>query len=1023
MVFEFFAYWNGEQIRDLFEAVVALTSGGDYLGLLKSVMLLGFLCVITVCALRYRGIDAMSFVFAALIFYTVTLVPKVDVNIRDDRAGTVYVVQNVPLGIAFMAGTTSHVGHWLTQSFENVFTAVDAERFSRFGMVFPQRAVSALLAAGPVTPQGRLLVGDFNRYCVVPELVDYPEKIDALTQSGNLWQTITQAGWLNPARRTPDLDNNWIGCDEAAVVIENHLNTVEVPAIERHLAMKLIPDSVDASNLILRVLPQSESLLLGISRSLSTSIKHSVFMNTLGEDIANVAALANHPLSMASNLAKSQGNLASEINYRTMAQIAKDALPKVRNALEFVILASFPLVFIMMIALGHMSMMLLRSYLTLLIWIQLWAPISAVMNYLMVTVDAHPMNQIIAEYGANTVFAANLIREFGASSQAIAGFLTIMAPIIAFAIAKGSDMATAQLASSIMAPAQNAAQSQGAGLASGSINLGNASWGNVSTNNVSGNKNDLSTSFTSADMLRTASAYGSVTRAGNGTVTGMSVTPVSMGVTNSVGLGDNASAATSSSLSTGYGYSQSVHALQSMATQTSDRAMAGFTRLLNTEISRQSGLMSKDSSQMSMSETLSASTSQTLSSSLSNSESASIQSSGSVNTTIHPSSESTTLSHNMVNNVNRYLDKPQKASDASAAHTYSTKPDTSSTNSSFGNSMSVKTVKAEPGTYLSSGLKLSTLQNQIDTATGQKSSASNTECQEAYQTLLSATRQIAERTQDSAIRNAAQSFESQLTNAFNLSQSKGFEQSSHRVAQQSTGYVSNQDIRTMMDTSPHALQKATDIFGSPEAAQSALFHSAQARSYFAQQLQDDIREQTPVNSNMQPLSPQTVDAMGRTHQSDFTNEQQGYLHNAMDANRLDTRNAQTRTIGDKSVYETPDTGNIEKSVNAHQLKTHDQSSGLEQSMLQERGATNVAKALYDEKQSGIPTVINNAYLGGFLYSSPTQYQEKLHDEKQNVPALKQSLQTIGEKSRDVELSELELITQKQRDISKTTEPQ
>ena len=113
MVFEFFAYWNGEQIRDLFEAVVALTSGGDYLGLLKSVMLLGFLCVITVCALRYRGIDAMSFVFAVLIFYTVTLVPKVDVNIRDDRAGTVYVVQNVPLGIAFMAGTTSHVGHWL----------------------------------------------------------------------------------------------------------------------------------------------------------------------------------------------------------------------------------------------------------------------------------------------------------------------------------------------------------------------------------------------------------------------------------------------------------------------------------------------------------------------------------------------------------------------------------------------------------------------------------------------------------------------------------------------------------------------------------------------------------------------------------------------------------------------------------------------------------------------------------------------------------------------------------------------
>ena len=1008
MVFEFFAYWNGEQIRDLFEAVVALTSGGDYLGLLKSVMLLGFLCVITVCALRYRGIDAMSFVFAVVIFYTVTLVPKVDVNIRDDRAGTVYVVQNVPLGIAFMAGTTSHVGHWLTQSFENVFTAVDAERFSRFGMVFPQRAVSALLAAGPVTPQGRLLVGDFNRYCVVPELVDYPEKIDALSQSGNLWQTITQAGWLNPARRTPDLDNNWIGCDEAAVVIENHLNTVEVPAIERHLAMKLIPDSVDASNLILRVLPQSESLLLGISRSLSTSIKHSVFMNTLGEDIANVAALANHPLAMASNLAKSQGNLASEINYRTMAQIAKDALPKVRNALEFVILASFPLVFIMMIALGHMSMMLLRSYLTLLIWIQLWAPISAVMNYLMVTVDAHPMNQIIAEYGANTVFAANLIREFGASSQAIAGFLTIMAPIIAFAIAKGSDMATAQLAGSIMAPAQNAAQSQGAGLASGSINLGNASWGNVSTNNVSGNKNDLSTSFTSADMLRTASAYGSVTRAGNGTVTGMSVTPVSMGVTNSVGLGDNASSATSSSLSTSFGYSQSVNALQSMATQTSDRAMAGFTRLLNAEISRQSGLMSKDSSQMSMSETLGASTSQTLSSSLSNSESALVSSGitfGANSGAPTLEDKSSTLSN--LPTLSESLTNPSGSMSQSVNSLDKTNLSTLS-NKSLGTGI------ASSNTIVSASGKLSTLQNRMDTATGQNSSASNAERQEAYQSLLSASRQIAERTQDSAIRNAAQSFESQLTNAFNLSLSKDFEQSSHRAAQQSTGYVSNQDIRTMMDTSPYALQKATDIFGSPEAAQSALFHSAQARSYFALHLQDDIREQIPVNSNMQPLSLQTVDAMGRTHQSDFTNEQQGALHNAMDANRLDSRNAQTQTIGDKSVFETPDTGNIEKSVNAHRSKTHDQSSGLEQSMLQERGATNVAKALYDEKQSGIPTVISNAYLGGLLYSSPRDYAKKLEEASKQDSAVKQSLAIIGNRHEDSNLHDFEQLTQSKR---------
>ena len=33
MVLDYFAYWNGAQLRDLFEAVVAITSGPSYQGL------------------------------------------------------------------------------------------------------------------------------------------------------------------------------------------------------------------------------------------------------------------------------------------------------------------------------------------------------------------------------------------------------------------------------------------------------------------------------------------------------------------------------------------------------------------------------------------------------------------------------------------------------------------------------------------------------------------------------------------------------------------------------------------------------------------------------------------------------------------------------------------------------------------------------------------------------------------------------------------------------------------------------
>ena len=1000
MTMEFFAYWNGSQIRDLFEAVVAITGSADFTGLLKTIILFGFLCVITVCALRYRGLDAGSFIFAVALFYGVTLVPKTDLAINDERSGSVYVVSNVPLGLAFMASTTSHVGHWLTDIFEDTFAGVEAERFSRFGMVFPERAVNAILAAGPVTAQGRTLISDFNRNCVMPELIDYPQKIEALSTSGNLWQTIAQTGWVNPARKTQDTASNWLGCDEAIAFIDNHMATKELPAIQKHLAMKLLPDQLDASTLILRVLPQAESLLLGVSQSLASSIKHSVFMNTLQSDIDNVAALAGHPLSTATALAKAQGNLSSEINYRTMAEIAKDALPKVRNSLEFIILASFPLIFIMMLAAGHMAGTILRSYLTLLVWIQLWAPISAVMNYLIIHTDSHPMNQIIAEYGANTIYAASLIREAGASSQAIAGFLTILAPVIAFAIAKGSDFATAQLAASVMAPAQSAAQSQGASLTSGNISLGNTSWGNVSTNTQSGNKSDRSMSFTDSSMLQTASAYGSVTRNGSGTVTGMSMTPVSMGVSSAMSLGEANSQSATSSMSNSFGYSDSIQALRSYTTQTADKSMAGFTRLLNTTLNRQSGLQSANSSLDEVSSSMTSNSNQTIESNFNNGQTATIRSSVSFSSGSATNSEKT---------------NPSIQSNLSAQN--SEIKDTNNINSSVGKTTGLESIRqslingGNPSSLSSSVLgQLQTTQQLVDSVSQQNNASNNKQRQEAYKSLLTATRQIAESTSDSGIRNAAQNFEKQLSHAYQLGNRQSFEQSASLGASSQIGYVSNQDIRTMMDSSPTAMQKAIETFGSAEAAQNALFHSAAARRYFAQQLHQSMDHGDWNNDSPQPLSTVGIDTMARPHRESFETEKFNQFDQTRQANHLDYQISKQSSIGDKEIADLPQTSAVTNSVNNFRESMNADKTQLQDSLLTERGTTLSAKAVYEEKQSGVPTVFANAYLGGALYSSPHEYKDQL-TEKANSESFRKSMQEIGKQDK-AELSEVERYAQK-----------
>ena len=1001
MTFEFFAYWNGAQIRDLFEAVVAITGSADYTGLLRTLILFGFLCVITICALKYRGLDAGSFIFAVLLFYGVTLLPKTDVAINDERSGSVYVVSNVPLGLAFMASTTSHVGHWLTETFEDTFAGVEAERFSRFGMVFPERAVNAVLAAGPVTAQGRLLISDFNRNCVMPELIDNPSKIEGLSTSGNLWQTIAQAGWVNPARMTQDIAGNWIGCDEAIAFIDNHMATTELPAIQKHLAMKLLPDQLDASTLILRVLPQAESLLLGISQSLSSSIKHSVFMNTLQSDIDNVAALAGHPLATATALAKAQGNLSSEINYRTMAEIAKDALPKVRNSLEFIILASFPLVFIMVLAVGHMAGMILRSYLTLLIWIQLWAPISAVMNYLIIHTDSHPMNQIIAEYGANTIYAANLIREAGASSQAIAGFLTILAPVIAFAIAKGSDFATAQLAASVMAPAQSAAQSQGASLTSGNISLGNTSWGNVSTNNMSGNKSDRSMGYTDSSISQTTSAYGSVTRSGTGAVTGMYMTPVSMGVSAAASMGESGSVASTSGMSNSFGYSDSIQALRSYTTQTADKSMAGFTRLLNSTLSNQSGLQSTDSHLNQMTSSMAAGGQQMINTQLSNGQSANVQSMLSLGASNQPKSDSALRPQSEAKTIAETVSQNQTANVLG----------TSSANGFESIRQKLINGGATPLLTSSTAGNIQTSQQLIDSVTRQNHASNELQRQEAYKSLLAATRQIAETTSDTGIRNAAQNFEAQLTRAYQFGNRISFEQKSNRNASSEVGYVSNQDLRTMMDSSPTAMQKAIETFGSAEAAQNALFHSPAARGYFARKLHEELNQSDWNDGQPKPLSTVDIDTMARPHRQNFEKETTESFDNMLSANHRESLTAQNNAIGQRFVSEPPKNNYVKNTVNRERHSFKEAHHQLEQNMLQERGSTLSAKTIYEEKQNGLSTVISNAFFGGALYNSPQTYKDELSDKADLSAQFSESLKDLGQKE-NVELKEFERSAQK-----------
>ena len=530
--YDFYAYWNGEAVADLWTVIAAMTSTDDYRVLLTAVILIGFLGALLGAALKNRGTDALVWFAATIVILSIAFVPRVTITVKDNHAGYAQAVQNVPIGIAWPASVTSRISWWMTQTFETAFNDVDAAKYSRFGVAFPQRAVTAVMGMGAVTESGQAAVRAVAERCIIPEILDNPAKRQAILKAADINTLIASDGWVNPARRVL-FEGNVITCKEAIPQLSTLLETVEIPEMQKVLVAKLDVSGDDLARAgLLAALPGAEERMLGVSRTLSQSLKQSVMLSALPEAMLSSAAKAGKaPLTTGVAIARAQGNLASEINYRALSEMAKSALPKVRNVLEFVVIALFPIVFVIMVGMGLSGMAIARSYMTLLISVGLWAPITAIINYLTIHVDAEPINRLVEASGGVTLSAATLIREAGASSQAMAGSLMWLVPVLAYAVAKGSDMAVTQMASSVLAPASSAAQAQGSSIAMGNVSAGNASVGNVSANNMSGNKTDMSSSYTTPEKHAATTAYGSYQGSmATGRVTAMSVAQTNLGV-------------------------------------------------------------------------------------------------------------------------------------------------------------------------------------------------------------------------------------------------------------------------------------------------------------------------------------------------------------------------------------------------------------------------------------------------------------------------------------------------------------
>lgn len=978
MVMDYYAYWNGGQIRDLFEALVSICSGSSYEGLLKTAVLAGFLVTLTGALLKWQGLASKVYLFAAVLFYSVMLVPKVDVAIHDERSADVYVVSNVPFGVGFFASATSKIGHFLTESFETAFSLPDAERFSKFGLVYPQRALNSLLAAGPVTPEGRTLTDRVIADCIGPELLDHPDKAAELSHSGDIWTTISADGWINPARSSVSSDGTVQRCDQALQSLDQHLNTVELDFLSKRLGTVLVPERIDPADVIRRTLPQSEALLLGVSRSLEQSLKHSVMLTALPRGMASIAAQAGAPLDLAAKYSASQANLTSEINYRTLARLAEHSLPKIRNCVEFIVIAAFPLMLLLMVAAGSAAGAVFRSFFVLLIWFQLWAPLLSVANYLMISVDANPLNRIAAEFGGSTLLAAGIIREAGATSQAIAGSIMLLIPVIAFALAKGSDMAFVSMATGLMAPAQGASSGASAQAASGNFSSGNVSMGNTSMNSASANKSDLSSSWSDPYASKSQTAYGSVTRDETGTVTGMARTSIDLGVSSSGALTHSRTTGTASSAATTLTASESQALSLSSAVSSSNAVSREFARAMSQGLSERLSAGQSTAGSSSSSYSKSSGESSTVSRGLSNSENLSFTSGaklqaggGEAQFSTDPAKEAAKAASS-ASPENLNLAAAQSPTLLGAVPTQAKDSEGKPVARRVQNAMSHLRGAAEAA-GMGIGLEAKTAQQFVDTATGSQSAATQRQKAEAYHALKSTAKEIAASTSNDEMRRAAENFSAALDKAYRTSNDQSRMLSETFSASRSQSENLSGTSQTAVNNDILVMQKLlSSDYLSAESHLKALFDSSDKREFLgASAAADsydraaDVRHLGPGQIQETALRQNALKRQGETSLSALQLMGEGVIGKQAKSFR---NNAEISSLASSSL-------NVEREDFNKKFDEQEEANAI--GLLNQGAMTdlriehnNDSSTRYLNEQKGMSTLLLNSLAGGLGYQGP-----------------------------------------------------
>jgi conjugal transfer mating pair stabilization protein TraG len=490
-------YWNVETLYYVFNGVAAIMGGAGFMGLLKMV----FYFALTLGIFAYAGnrqLELAKWFIQALIFTTLLNMPIARVAITDNTGlEPPRVVDNVPFTLAIVAQTTNLAFGWATRTYETVFGVPDELGLQKGDLAFGHRILKNVNKAVIRDPGVRADLMQFIKECTLYDIKDGVITPDQVVGQTDTWNTIFSN--TSPARYTtyntltaaPTTDT----CTNAAVVLKGRVDS-GIDAAQTFYGKQAFTransDAI-ASSMFGSAIGSSYDWILASSASASDAMKQAMFNNIWRDAGSELPALMGDTarIQELQNMAgAAQAAKQADGSNGTLAMLAQETLPHMRNWLEAIIYALFPIVVVLMVVVSaEGAKKIIGGYMMSLAWVNMWPVMFAVINHLSLMHLRHKMAALNLAAGVpfqlSDAFDATLGDE-----QAAIGYLVVLVPFISGAIVRMGQGGFMSLADRMVTGFSGAGAAVGSSLASGNVSMGQAGVDTASVNTTSMHKHD-----------------------------------------------------------------------------------------------------------------------------------------------------------------------------------------------------------------------------------------------------------------------------------------------------------------------------------------------------------------------------------------------------------------------------------------------------------------------------------------------------------------------------------------------------